>query len=143
MPDQPAATPRQRSKRERRLRSLVRAVGEPGDELVAWTRLWVSRDGRLHAVAARTFDHAVVTRRELLLFSTGFFSRRPHRLVYARPLRELTVVPLEGRGSAVRIVRPGDRSLRFEGGRNAQADHFRAALLEGVAGASNRRGESR
>jgi hypothetical protein len=142
MPDQPAATPRPRSKRERRLRALVRAVGEPGDELVAWTRVWVSRDGRLHGLAARTLDHAVVTRLELLLFSTGFFSRRPRRLVYARPLRELTVVPLEGRGPAVRIVRPGDRPLRLEGARSAQGDHFRAELLAGVAWWSNRGEES-
>jgi hypothetical protein len=142
MPDQPAATPRQRSKRERRLRALVRAVGEPGDELVAWTRLWVSRDGRMHPWAARTLDHAVVTRLELLLFSTGFFSRRPRRLVYARPLRELTVVPLERRGPALRIVRPGDRPLRLEGARGAQGEHFRAALLEGIAWWSNRGEES-
>jgi hypothetical protein len=122
---------------------LVRAVGEPGDEVVAWTRLWVSRDGRMHALAARTLDHAVVTRLELLLFSTGFFSRRPRRLVYARPLRELTVVPLEGgRRPALRIVRPGDRPLRLEGARTAQGDHFRAALREGVDWWSDRGKES-
>jgi hypothetical protein len=52
----------------------------------------VSRDGRFAAVvAARTLDFVVLTDDHLYLYSTGFFSRRPRRRVYAMSLDRLYV----------------------------------------------------
>jgi hypothetical protein len=72
-----------------RLQGLVGAA-EP---IVAWTRGWVSRELRAHRLlAARTLDFAVVTDHNLFLFSTGFFRRRPRRLVYSCELDQLQVI---------------------------------------------------
>ncbi len=51
---------------------------------MAWGRAWVWRDGRFAGVfAARTLDFTVLTDDSLFLVSTGFFTRRPRRRVYA------------------------------------------------------------
>ena len=103
------------SKRELLLRKRVKKFAEPGDELVAWTQAWVSREGRMHVFAARTYDFVVVTERELLLISTGFFSRRPRRLVYAAPLAALQAVDTgSAPGHRLRVDRPRQKPLRIE-----------------------------
>jgi hypothetical protein len=64
---------------ERRLQEML-----PSEQIVAWGRAWVWRDGRLAGVfASRTLDFTVLTEEHLYLFSTGFFTRRPRRRVYA------------------------------------------------------------
>jgi hypothetical protein len=114
MHDDPAP-PISPSKRELLLRKRVRKFAEPGDELVAWTQAWVSREGRMHAFASRTYDFVVVTERELLLISTGFFSRRPRRLVYAALLAVLhTVDTGSAPGHRLRVDRPRQKPLRIE-----------------------------
>jgi hypothetical protein len=114
MHDDPAP-PISPPKREMLLRKRVAKFAEPGDAIVAWTQAWVSREGRLHALAARTYDFVVVTERELLLISTGFFSRRPRRLVYAAPLAVLDVVDSGGTpGHRLRVDRPRQKPLRIE-----------------------------
>src|SRR5712671_5294929 len=73
--------------RDRRVEIRLQTLVGADDALVAWTRGWVSRELRLHRLlAARTFDFAVLTDRNLFLFSTGFFSRRPRRRVYSSRL---------------------------------------------------------
>jgi hypothetical protein len=115
MHDHPAPPPPDPSKREERVRRKVAKYAQPGDTLVAWTQAWVSRDGRMHAFAARTRDFVVVTDGELLLISTGFFSRRPRRLVYAAPLAVLHVVDLDpAPGHRLRVDRPRQKPLRIE-----------------------------
>jgi hypothetical protein len=109
------ATPANPSKRELRLRAKVGKFASDGDSMVAWTRAWVSREGRLHALAARTYDYIVVTEHDLLIISTGFFSRRPRRLVFAAPIAALRV---NDNGSApghiLRVYRARQKTLRFE-----------------------------
>jgi hypothetical protein len=117
--DQPAAPVE--SKRARRVRTRAAKYADEGDALVAWTQAWVSRDGRLHLFAARTYDYVVVTERELMLISTGFFSRRPRRLVYAAQLAVLKVLDGgRGQGRELIVYRPRQRPLRLQmhGGRH-------------------------
>ena len=91
----PAPLPRTRTPvraRDRRVEIRLRTLIGAEDALVAWTRGWVSRGLRLHRLlAARTFDFAVLTDRNLFLFSTGFFSRRPWRRVYSSRLDRINV----------------------------------------------------
>jgi hypothetical protein len=68
-----------------------------GERGAAWGRGWVSRDGALHTLfAARTLDFMIVTDDHLIIFSTGFFSRRPRRRVFDIPLDRLTVDDRQG-----------------------------------------------
>jgi hypothetical protein len=114
MHDDPAP-PVAPSTRELLLRKRVAKFAEPGDAMVAWTQAWVSREGRLHAFAARTYDYVVVTEQELMLVSTGFFSRRPRRLVYAAPLPVLRVIDTgTAPGHRLRVERPRQKPLRID-----------------------------
>ena len=102
-PDITVAPPRTRE--ERRTTRLQTLVGAD-ENVIAWTRGWVSRERRLHRLlAARTFDFAVLTDRSLFLFSTGFFTRRARRRVYSSRLDRLNV--------SNHVVRRGGRRLRI------------------------------
>jgi hypothetical protein len=97
---------------ERRLQGKL-----PADEsIVAWGRAWVSRDGRMAAVfAARTLDFAVLTDDHLYLYSTGFFTRRPRRRVYAMTLDRLHVDECKAKGGLrLRVWAPEHRPLLLE-----------------------------
>ncbi len=61
---------------------------------------------RLHGLfAARTFDFAVLTERGVFLISTGFFTRRARRCVYAARLDEIWVSRApKGRGVRLRLA---------------------------------------
>jgi hypothetical protein len=84
---------------------LQRLVGDE-ERVLAWTQGWVSREVRLHRLlAARTLDFAVVTERSLVLFSTGFFTRRARRRVYASRFERIFVVD--------DVVARGRRRLRI------------------------------
>jgi hypothetical protein len=100
---------------ERRLRAGGLLELEPGEEIVAWCRAWVSRAGLLQRFAARWRDVIVVTDRRLLLFGVGHFSRRPRRLMLADLLENLTVTDVgvhPGRG--LRCSRPGRPPVLIE-----------------------------
>jgi hypothetical protein len=120
--------PRQPGHSERRLRALL----DPGERLITWTRGWVSRDGRMHAVfAARTLDFAVISDRRLYFFSTGFFTRRPRRRVYESDLDKLQVSSTgTKRGHRLRIVSRAHRPILLE---NHNTEHNVAFALELVA----------
>jgi hypothetical protein len=97
---------------ERRLQRKL-----PADEpIAAWGRAWVSRDGRMSAVfAARTLDFAVLTDDHLYLYSTGFFTRRPRRRVYAMGLDRLHVDECKAKaGLRFRVWAPEHRPLLLE-----------------------------
>jgi hypothetical protein len=103
-----AAAPRA----ERRLRRKLR----DDEQLVAWGRAWVSREGRMHLLfAARTLDFVVLTDDSLIVFSTGFFSRRPRRRVYHELLDRLYASERRvRRGRCIAVWTRGRRPLLFE-----------------------------
>src|SRR5262249_3401375 len=82
-------------------------------------------------LAARNRDFAVVTDRRLLLWSAGFFTRRPRRRVLAERLDELTVQSV-GSGSAPKIScrRGGRRPLLLQRAPTEQAAPFARTLLD-------------
>src|SRR5688572_20732944 len=83
----------------RRLRDLAVARLEPGEEVVASTRVWLSREGGLSSLfAARTPCFAVLTKRRVMCWSVGFFSRRPRHRVLTDRLDDLKVIPA-GKGT--------------------------------------------
>jgi hypothetical protein len=105
---------------------LQRLVGAD-ESMVAWTQGWVSREVRLHRLlAARTLDFAVVTDRSLVLFSTGFFTRRPRRRVYeARFERIFVVDDTVPRGRRrLRVTSRDAKPLWFELDASARATTF-------------------
>lgn len=119
----------------RRLRQLAAARLEGGEELLGWTRVWVSRDGRFAGVlGARTRDFAVLTNHRLMLWSIGFFTRRARRRVLTDRLSDLTVDDI-GRVPYRRLrVRAFARpALRFEFGRREPARAFAVELGSRVA----------
>jgi len=111
-------------------RRLQRKLG-PGVHIVAWGQAWVSRDGRWHNVfAARTFDFVVCTDDRLVLYSTGFFTRRPRRKVFEMIFYRLRVERRQAkRGSHLRVLRTGHRPLLLDLGRNRRNTTFAAQLL--------------
>ncbi len=102
--------------RDRRVQIRLQTLVGADDALVAWTRGWVSRELRLHRLlAARTFDFAVLTDRNLFLFSTGFFSRRPRRRVYSSRLDRINVSDhVLPRGRRLRITSRNAHPLWLE-----------------------------
>jgi hypothetical protein len=91
----------------------------------------VSRDGRLHNVfAARTLDFVVCTDDRLVLYSTGFFTRRPRRKVYEMTFDRLHVETRPARrGSHLRVSSGEHRPLLLDLGGKARNTTFAAQLL--------------
>jgi hypothetical protein len=116
---------------ERRLRRKLR----DNEELVAWGRAWLSRDGKLHGLlAARTLDFIVLTADNLLVFSTGFFSRRPRRRVYQMPLDRLFAEERKAsRGRRLAIWTKGRRPLLLEMRTNPRNEDVADRILRRVA----------
>jgi hypothetical protein len=80
--------------------------------------------------AARHRDFVVLTNHRLLLWSCGFFSRRPRRKVFDERLGRLAVEPIGGRGARrLRIRAVSRRPLRFDFGSDADGREIAAALL--------------
>jgi hypothetical protein len=102
--------------REERVATRLQTLVGADQDIVAWTRGWVSRELRLHRLlAARTFDFAVVTDQNLFLFSTGFFTRRPRRRVYSSHLDRINASDHVGpRGRRLRITSRNARPLWLE-----------------------------
>jgi hypothetical protein len=117
--------PQQPNRAERRLRARL----DPGERLITWTRGWVSCDGHMHTMfAARTRDFAVISDRRLYLYSTGFFTRRPRRRVYASDFDKLQVSSTSThRGHRLRIASRMHRPLLLE---NHKTEHNVAFALE-------------
>jgi hypothetical protein len=112
-PEEPAR--RAMSRTEARLRKVTGRKTAYDGPIVAIARGWVSRDSRLHLLAARFLDFAVLTPEHLVLCSTGFFSRRPRRRVFREALAKLEVVPLGSEPiRTVRVVGTFNRPIRME-----------------------------
>jgi len=120
----------------RRLRDLTLARLEPGEEVVATNRVWLSRDGRFNPLlAARTPCFAVVTKRRVMCWSVGFFSRRPRHRVLTDRLDDLRVVPI-GKGShplsRLRVQAFARKPVRFDFRRSESAEAFAQTLCDAV-----------
>ncbi|HUI48663.1 MAG TPA: hypothetical protein VL119_08200 [Acidimicrobiia bacterium] len=115
-------------RRQSRLQALVGA----DDTIIAWTRGWVSRDMRLHRVlVARTLDFLVLTPTALLMYSTGFFTRRPRRCVFSAELELVSVADDEvadGR-RRLRVTVRESRTLRLELGATDSDTAFADSLV--------------
>jgi hypothetical protein len=100
---------------ERRLRDRAFSRLEPDEEIVVWSRAWVSKAGSFQRLAPRWRDVAVVTDRRLLLFGVGHFTRRPRRRVLADRLDELSLTDIGAQpGRRVRCDRPGRAPMLLE-----------------------------
>jgi hypothetical protein len=118
------------SRKEARLRRLAGRKAPYEGPIVAMARGWVSRDGRLHLLAARFLDFAVLTPDHLVLCSTGFFSRRPRRRVFREPLGRLETFGLGPEPiRAVRVVGSFSRPIRIELPSNEAGHNFARELL--------------
>ena len=123
--DEPAAAPDAfaRTVIGRRLYKLASARFESGETAIAWCRVWVSRDGRgSGVVAARHRDFAVVTDRRLMLWSCGFFTRRPRRRVLTDRRDDLTVTDIgHTPRHRLRVRAFARKPLRFDFGHDARS----------------------
>jgi hypothetical protein len=117
---------------DERLRRSVDPRLEPGETFVAWTRAWVSRYQKFHwLLSLRRRDFAVVTDRRLMLWSAGFYSRRPRRRVLAERLDEVTVKSTSrDPGRRMACSRAGRKPLLLELGKDPQSDRFSIELRD-------------
>jgi hypothetical protein len=142
MLDQPDAHPPAGSastRSGRRLQRLVTSRVETGEDLVTWTRAWVSRDGQFNAiVAARSRDFVVLTTRRLMIWSTGFFTRLPRRRVLTERLNEVTVEPIGESGRRLRVRAFRRSALRIEVGSDEQSHTFVRELTDRTRAAKER-----
>jgi hypothetical protein len=104
------------SRAGRRLRVLNTEGLHPGEQLLTWTRAWISRDGRYNMLfAARHPDFVVLTTERVLLWSCGFFTRMPRRKVFDERRDVLAVTPIiSKRGYAIRVEVVQRHALRFD-----------------------------
>lgn len=121
---------------ERRLRDHAVSRLESDEEIVVWSRAWVSKAGRFRRLAPRWRDVAVVTDRRLLLFGVGQFTRRPRRRVLADRLDELSLADIGAHpGRGLRCERPGRAPMLLELGKDPWSRRF-VQELQDRAGAS-------
>ena len=129
-PDRPVMGDGAVSPTEKRLRRLTGRSAAYRGQILAVTRGWVSRDGRMHLLAARFLDFAVLTPEHLVLCSTGFFTRRPRRQVFREPLGRLVVYPSGPEPiRTLRIVGEFERPILLELGKKPEDVAFAAHLL--------------
>jgi len=114
-----------------RIRALAAPALHAGEEIVGWTRAWVSIDGRFNVVlAARTRDFVVCTSERLLLWSSGFFTRRPRRQVFDEAREHLEVTDIgDEPGRRLRVTARQRKPLRFEFGDDDRSRAVVDALL--------------
>jgi hypothetical protein len=110
--------------------------------MIAWSRAWISRYMRFRwLLSARNRDYAVVTDRRLMLWSAGFFTRRPRRRVLADRLDEIVVESTSrDPGRQMSCSRAGRRALLIELGKDDRADKFSIELRDRAAAARAYRG---
>jgi hypothetical protein len=120
-----------RNRSGRQLRLAADPDLEDDEVPVAWTRAWVSREGKYNVLlAARHRDFVMVSSGRLLLFSCGFFTRRPKRMVF-NARRELLEVDDIGRrpGRRLRVTGFRKKALRFDFGHDAASRDVVGTLL--------------
>ena len=102
--------------RSERIAALLQRLIGDDETLVRWAHGWVSRETRLpRLLAARTLDFAALTDQSLVMFSTGFFSRRPRRRVYNTRLDQIFVVDVDvARGRRLRVTSRNGNPLWLE-----------------------------
>jgi hypothetical protein len=114
-----------------RLRKLTNDESLADEEYLAWTRAWVSRDGRWNVMfAARHRDFVVLTSRRLLLCQCGFFTRRPVRKVFDVPRGRIYAEAIEPESRRrLRVTGFQRKPLRIEFGTNDASAQIADALL--------------
>ena len=114
-----------------RLRKLTADERLADEEYLAWTRAWVSRDGRWNVVlAARHRDFVVLTSRRLLLCQCGFFTRRPVRKVFDEPRRRVHSETIDAESHRrLRVTGFRRKPLRIEFGTDDASTQIADALL--------------
>ncbi len=85
---------------ERRLRHLAERRLEPDEHIVACAPVWYSRPVRQPWLAARYRDQAVLTDRRLMLWESGWLTRRARRRVLADRREDIAVRDLGQEGGA-------------------------------------------
>jgi hypothetical protein len=113
------------------LHTLAAPRSEVGEELLTWTRGWVSSDGRFNGLLAqRHRDFVVLTTARLVFCSCGFFTRRPRRVVFDEQ-RDRTTIEAIGSspGRRLRVTGYGRKPLRLELGSSPEARAVATALL--------------
>jgi len=95
----------------------------------------VSRDGRLRAVlAARTYDYVILSDRHLYLVTTGFFTRKPRRVVYAAVLDRLRITERpDKRGRFLQIASLDEHPHVIQLRRNRRNNVLADEMLEATA----------
>ena len=120
-----------RSRTGVRLRNLITPQLDDGEQLEAWTRAWISRDGQYNwLLGSRHRDFVVLTDRRLMLWSCGFFTRRPLRKVFDERFPRLAVEDT-GRTPLRRLQVTGfqRKPLRFDLGRGPDSAEVATALV--------------
>ena len=111
-----------RATTERRLRRLAERRLEPDEHVVTCAAVWYARPVRVHRLAARYRDYAVLTDRRLMLWEAGWLTRRPRRRVLADRLGDLTVVDLTPPDrTRLRCHHPGHAAFVLELGPSSAA----------------------
>jgi hypothetical protein len=126
------------SKRDEHVTQRLQSLVGANAVIVAWARGWVSREIPAHRLfAARTLDFAVLTETDLFLYSSGFFTRRARRLVYAADLDHVGVADQRVRhGRRLLVKADNGRALRLELRASARASHFADELIASAVGQS-------
>jgi hypothetical protein len=114
-----------------RLRRLTADEALAGEEYVAWTRAWVSRDGRWNVLlAARHRDFVVLTNRRLLLCQCGFFTRRPLRKAFEEARQRVYAEAIDAQSRhRLRVTGFQRKPLRIEFGSDDASAQIVDALL--------------
>src|SRR5262245_38135658 len=121
-----------RARTDTRLRARIAPHLQPGEEVIDWTRAWVSDDGRFSGLlAARHRDFVVVTSARLLLWSCGFFTRRPRHHVFNEARNHLAVTDVGSEPQRrLRVEGRRRKPLRFELGDDEHCRAVAGSLLE-------------
>jgi len=123
----PASMP---TRAERIASRLQRLIGED-ETLLVWAQGWVWRESKLpRLLAARTLDFAALTDRSLVMYSTGFFTRRPRRRVYNTRLDQIFVIDAHAaRGRRLRVTSRNGSPVWLELRSTERATTFADALI--------------
>jgi hypothetical protein len=119
------------SRTGRRLRDLSIPDLHDGEHLVNWARAWVSRDRQYNTLlSARYRDFVVLTTSRLVLWSCGFFTRRPLHKVFDERRTALSVDAIGAHGLHHLRIEVAPRSpLRFDFGSDGASQEIATALL--------------
>jgi len=130
-PRPPAPDPAPATARDKRTEARLAKLIVTDDPIVAWAQGWVSRKTKLPGLlAARTLDFAVLTTNALGLVTTGFFTRRPRRCVYAARLSDLVESRrVVANGRRLRVTTDEGKTLWIELRATDRGRMFAAAIV--------------